>query len=168
MEVLRLSGVPAVGVSSEIDKRLKNGGSQRERNIQECLANLPFVSFTPGAARALEIDFFFFVLTGLSAIKHASQAREIMEQSVVVYKRAPDVVAASMGEIALLLHVNDWVYLELNESGSRIWELLEDGRGVPQLVSALVKEFAIDPEDCAEDTTDFLSMLESKKFVVRM
>lgn|SRR6187402_182563 len=101
-------------------------------------------------------------------MEHASRSMENMEQSLFVYKRAPDVVAANMGEIALLLHVNDWVYLELNDSGSRIWELLEDDRGLPQLVSTLVKEFAVDPEDCAEDTADFLSMLESKKFVVRM
>ena len=56
-----------------------------------------------------------------------------MENVEGIYKRAPDVVAASMGDTALLLHVNDWVYLELNESGSRIWALLEDGRGIQQL-----------------------------------
>jgi len=100
-------------------------------------------------------------------MEHATRPRENMEQSPVVYKRAPEVVAANMGEIALLLHVNDWVYLELNESGSRIWALLEDGYGLPQLVSKLVREFAVDPNDCTEDTADFLSMLEAKKFVVR-
>lgn len=100
-------------------------------------------------------------------MEDAAQSRENMEQSLVVYKRAPEVVAANMGEIALLLHVNDWVYLELNESGSRIWALLEDGHGLPQLVSTLIKEFAVDPKDCSEDTADFLSMLEAKKFVVR-
>ncbi|ADV81036.1 PqqD family protein [Terriglobus saanensis] len=91
-----------------------------------------------------------------------------MKDSLVVYKRASEVVAATMGETSLLLHVNDWVYLELNESGSRIWALLEEGYGLPQLVSTLVEEFAVAPEDCAEETAEFLAILESKKFVVRL
>jgi Coenzyme PQQ synthesis protein D (PqqD) len=90
-----------------------------------------------------------------------------MKDSLAIYRRAPEVVAATMGEISLLLHVNNWVYLELNESGSRIWELLEGGQAIPQLVSTLIEEFAVAPEDCAEETADFLSLLESKNFVVR-
>jgi hypothetical protein len=90
-----------------------------------------------------------------------------MEDNVAIYKRAPDVVAANMGDLSLLLHVNDWVYLELNESGSRIWSLLEDGRDLTRLVSTLVEEFAVQPGTCKEDTAEFLLMMESKKFVVR-
>jgi hypothetical protein len=85
-----------------------------------------------------------------------------------IFKRSPEVVAAAVGEKSFLLHVEEWVYLELNESGSRIWELLDDGRTVDGVVEDLVRDFDLDPAVGVGDTTEFLATLEAKHFVTRV
>jgi hypothetical protein len=88
-----------------------------------------------------------------------------MADTTLIYKRTPEVVSANLEDKSFLLHVNDWVYLELNETGSRIWSLLENGKTVDTLTSELIQEFDIEPAACATDTAEFLAMLEEKHFV---
>jgi hypothetical protein len=92
---------------------------------------------------------------------------ELMAETQIIFERSPEVVAATVGEKSFLLHVNDWVYLELNESGSRIWELLGVGKPVEQVVEDLGRDFNVDRALCASDTSEFLELLEAKHFVVR-
>ena len=84
-----------------------------------------------------------------------------------IYKRSSEVVAATVGEKAFLLHISDWIYLELNEIGRRIWELLDEGKTVPQVVDKLEEEFAVERELCTSDTAELLNTLEEKHFVTR-
>jgi len=85
-----------------------------------------------------------------------------------IFKRSPEVVAATIGDKSFLLHVEEWVYLELNESGSRIWELLDDGNTIDHVVEDLVRDFDLDPAVGVSDTTEFLATLEAKHFVTRV
>jgi hypothetical protein len=85
-----------------------------------------------------------------------------------IFKRSPEVVAATVGDKSFLLHVEEWVYLELNESGSRIWELLDDGNTIDHVVEDLVHDFNLDPAVGVSDTTEFLATLEAKHFVTRV
>jgi hypothetical protein len=84
-----------------------------------------------------------------------------------IYKRSPMVVAATVSGTSFLLHIEDWVYLELNESGSGIWALLEDDRNVDQIVEDLSRSFRVDREVCVKDTLEFLATLEEKHFAIR-
>lgn len=88
-----------------------------------------------------------------------------MSEAHAVYRRSPEVVAASLGTKSFLLHVNDWVYLELNDSGSYIWSLLEEGSTLEGVTGKLTQEFAVDPEVCIDDSAQFLRELEQKHFV---
>ena len=82
-----------------------------------------------------------------------------------LFKRVPEVVEARVGGQVFLLHINDWVYLELNESASRIWALLENGRSLDEVTSDLIQEFAVSPETCVAETTEFLNLLQDKHFI---
>ncbi len=82
------------------------------------------------------------------------------------YRRSPEVVAANLGDKSFLLHVGDWVYLELNSSGSRIWELLEAETSARTLVDTLLTEFDIDRDTCTRETAEFLDTLMEKHFIV--
>ncbi len=84
-----------------------------------------------------------------------------------IFKRSPEVVAATVGEKSFLLHVQDWVYLELNESAGRIWELLDEGRAVDEVVDDLGRYFAVDRDVCKRDTDELLATLEARHFVTR-
>jgi hypothetical protein len=90
-----------------------------------------------------------------------------MNDIPIIFKRSPKVVAAAVDDKAFLLHIEDWVYLELNESGSRIWELLDDGKSAAQIVEDLGQSFNVNREVCALDTSEFLATLEEKHFVTR-
>jgi hypothetical protein len=87
---------------------------------------------------------------------------------ISIFKRSPEVVAATIGDKSFLLHVEQWVYLELNGSGSRIWELLGDGNTIDHVVEDLILDFDLDPAVGASDTTEFLATLEAKHFVTRV
>ena len=84
----------------------------------------------------------------------------------VVYRRSPDVVAASLGDKSFLLHTGDWVYLELNGSGSRIWELLDAGQTAAALAGQLVVEFDVEAGTCERETEEFLATLTEKHFLL--
>jgi hypothetical protein len=83
-----------------------------------------------------------------------------------MFMRSPDVVAATLKDKVFLLHVDRWVYLELNESGLRIWELLEDGRTLKALVEALRREFDVPADICARDVGEIMEMLRMEQFVL--
>jgi hypothetical protein len=83
-----------------------------------------------------------------------------------MFLRSPDVVAATLDEKTYLLHVQSWVYLELNESGLRIWELLESGRTTEELVDALRREFEVPADLCGRDVAELLETLQTEQFVV--
>ncbi len=83
------------------------------------------------------------------------------------YQRVAEVIEAQVGGKAFLLHVKDWIYLELNGTAGRIWALLEGQRSVNDLASDLVRTYQIDPAVCAADTAEFLGFMEEKHFVTR-
>jgi hypothetical protein len=105
------------------------------------------------------------VETGDSHFEPAFFSKPMHETSI--FKRSPEVVAAAVGGKSFLLHVDEWVYLELNESGSRIWELLDDGKTIDYVVENLVRDFDLDPVVGVSDTAEFLATLEAKHFVMR-
>jgi hypothetical protein len=91
----------------------------------------------------------------------------LMPETQTIYKRSPEVVAATVGEKAFLLHIEEWVYLELNESGRRIWELLDEGNAIDAIVEGLDRDFRVDRDVCSGDTAEFLATLEARRFVTR-
>jgi len=90
-----------------------------------------------------------------------------MDEIQSIFKRSPKVVAATIDATTFLLHVEDWVYLELNESGSGIWCFLDEGRSVEEIVEDLSRSFNVDHEVCVRETLEFLATLAEKHFVIR-
>jgi hypothetical protein len=90
-----------------------------------------------------------------------------MSNVPVIFRRSPKVVAAMIGETSFLLHVEEWVYLELNESARRIWELLDEDRSLDEMVEELRREFNVDRELCVSHASEFLVALEEKHFAFR-
>ena len=82
------------------------------------------------------------------------------------YRRSPEVVAASLGSKSFLLHVSDWIYLELNDSGSAIWALLEEEPALETITEKLLRDFEVDTKVCFQETSEFLQVLEQKHFVI--
>ena len=71
--------------------------------------------------------------------------------------RNPEVCAAELdGEICLFEPVKA-EYLNLNTTGSAIWNLLEEPIELEHLIKALQNHYAVDDATCRHDTESFIS-----------
>jgi hypothetical protein len=82
-----------------------------------------------------------------------------------VYVRDPNIVNRKIaGEVVLVPirhNVGDLACIyNLNEVGSRIWELIDGGVTIRQIRDRLVEEYEVTPEQAEADLIEFLGQLE--------
>lgn len=91
--------------------------------------------------------------------------------------RHPDVAWRSWdGEVVILapagLHqaagdgLSDGAEHDLNEVGSRIWELCDGNRSVREMAQALVEEFEVDVATAERDAVEFVASLLSTRLLL--
>lgn len=80
-------------------------------------------------------------------------------------RRNEDVFAAPLEDTMLLLNSETGSYHGLSPVAARIWELLADPMDETTLVTRLVEEFAVTPEQCAREVTDFLAALRARGLI---
>jgi len=83
------------------------------------------------------------------------------------FGRAPEVLGTEVAGEMVLLDSKNWNYVELDDIGSRIWELLNEPRTLSALVEELMREFAVSQEVCRCDTEAFLLDSIKNGIVVR-
>jgi hypothetical protein len=66
---------------------------------------------------------------------------------------------------AVLLELSRGVYFGLDEIGTRIWQLLADGRSLGETVAALVDEYDVSAEQGAEDLLALVRELEERRLI---
>lgn len=80
-------------------------------------------------------------------------------------RRNEDVFAAPLEDTMLLLNSETGSYHGLSPVAARIWELLADPMDETKLVTRLIEEFAVAPEQCAREVTDFLAALRARGLI---
>jgi hypothetical protein len=83
------------------------------------------------------------------------------------YQIVDGVLARSVGESLVLFHPETERLLTLNACGTRIWELLLEGRNVAQIVVQLTEEFAGPAALIQGQMLEFLAQLESEQIIRR-
>ena len=83
-----------------------------------------------------------------SAIKVAKGVRETVNQ-----------------DGAVLLDIEQGLCFSLNPVGTRIWEMIKDGRSVDEIADALEKEFRLPRTQLLRDISDFVNQLENMQLV---
>ncbi len=73
--------------------------------------------------------------------------------------RSDEPVAVEVDRTVVMMSVEQGKYFGLEGPGSRIWALLERPSTPHELRDALLKEFAVDPDQCLLDVCDFLEQL---------
>jgi hypothetical protein len=81
-------------------------------------------------------------------------------------RRGEQVVAQKAANDLLLFNMDDGNYYTLNEIGSRIWEICDGNRSVPQLVAALAAEYDTSDEVLEKDIVELLEELRGGKLIV--
>ena len=79
-----------------------------------------------------------------------------------VVQRNPKLIANQMDGEIVMMSIDNGEYYGLDETGSRIWELIELPARVGALIESLMAEFDVSKEDCESDTIEFLNDLFDK------
>ncbi len=88
-----------------------------------------------------------------------------MIKSQQVLKKAPDTPWNVIDEEAVLLNLDSGHYYILNETGCRIWELLDGKKTVADITAHIYQEYEVDEKIAARDTTRVLAELHTEKLV---
>jgi hypothetical protein len=78
---------------------------------------------------------------------------------------SPDVVSRSIDSAAVLIHLGTNRIFELNETGSRIWSLLEQGLDRNAVCAQIQQEFDVPVSDAEQAVDDLLSELTREQLI---
>ena len=81
--------------------------------------------------------------------------------------RAENVISQKIGEETALMNPHPWRVHVLNDTASRIWELLSVPRTVDELKEIICGEFDVSSEDAGEAIAKHLAELEDKGLLTR-
>lgn len=79
----------------------------------------------------------------------------------------PDVVWRDLEGEAVLLDLSRGIYFGLNEVGTRIWRMLDEGESLERISDALVTEYEADRLTVERDLTALVAELEARRLIVR-
>jgi hypothetical protein len=83
------------------------------------------------------------------------------------YSPHPDVVSTQIDEgESVLLSLETQQYYSLNETGSRIWDLLSEGHDAKTIALEITKEWDATPDEALEHVRSFLQELNDEGLVV--
>ena len=76
-----------------------------------------------------------------------------------------EVLFTSMGEDAVLLHVQRGDYYSLNKVGARLWVLTDGSKTIADLAGLITQEFDISQEQAEVDIIELAEQLEKEGLV---
>jgi Coenzyme PQQ synthesis protein D (PqqD) len=74
----------------------------------------------------------------------------------------PDVMAKRLDDVTVLVHISTNRIFELNETGTRVWEMLGQGLDSDRIVRHLIDDFAVEDTQAADEVKDLLARLQSE------
>ena len=83
----------------------------------------------------------------------------------LVLRPKPDVIAKRLDQDTVLVDISTGRIFELNETGTRVWELLGQGLNVEQIVQHLISEFEVEDSRAAEELKTLLSQLQDQGLI---
>lgn len=82
-----------------------------------------------------------------------------------LYSQNPDVCAAELDGAICLFNPTTAEYLNLNSSGSAIWNAINEPKSKEDIVTELLPQFEIEQNQCYEETSKFLQEAANKGLV---
>ncbi len=66
----------------------------------------------------------------------------------------------------IIINLENGNYYSMNETGSTLWQLLQDGAGIDGLTAALVAGYEVSDDVAAKDLRAFLDVLQADELIV--
>lgn len=83
-----------------------------------------------------------------------------------MWKLSPDVVFRDLDGEAVILDLVSGTYFGLNEVGTRVWRLVDEGRDASQIVDVVAAEYQADRATIARDVERLLDDLRTRRLIV--
>jgi hypothetical protein len=77
-------------------------------------------------------------------------------------RRSDEALSAKVGDELLMMSVQKGTYFNLNDVGTRIWELLAEPITLDDLVAALTAEYEVNTETARREVERFLVALRER------
>ena len=85
-----------------------------------------------------------------------------------MWKHSPDVVFRDLEGEAVILDLASGTYFGLNEVGTRVWRLVDEGRDAAQIVDAVAAEYDADRATIERDVARLLDDLSARRLIARV
>ncbi|OGA18527.1 MAG: hypothetical protein A3G25_21730 [Betaproteobacteria bacterium RIFCSPLOWO2_12_FULL_63_13] len=79
---------------------------------------------------------------------------------------ANDVLARKVGEETVMLHLTDGTYFGLDPVGTRIWELLGEGKSLSEICDAMIDEYDVSRDAIERDVITLAEELAARGLIV--
>jgi hypothetical protein len=81
------------------------------------------------------------------------------------YQADAEVTFQRLDEATVIVHLGTGRIHHTNLTGSRIWELLAEGRSLEDIYNTLLDEFDVPPEQLRSDLESFVQELSAEKMI---
>lgn len=82
------------------------------------------------------------------------------------YRSIPEALVATLADGAVLLNLQTKRYFSLNETGTRIWEMVQQTAGEDAIVEALLEEYEVDEATARSEVRRILDELIDAQLIV--
>jgi hypothetical protein len=83
-----------------------------------------------------------------------------------MWKHSPDVVFRDLDGEAVILDLASGTYFGLNDVGTRVWQLVAEGRSAAQIVDRVAAEYDADRATIERDVARLLDALSARRLIV--
>jgi hypothetical protein len=101
-------------------------------------------------------------------INRALEVNPVIDRTscAIALRQNPDVIAKRLDEATVLVHIPTNRIFELNQTGTRIWEMLGQGLDHNAIMRQLVDEFDVEHRLAADELKDLLARLQDEGLLV--
>ncbi|MCK4726701.1 MAG: PqqD family protein [Anaerolineales bacterium] len=80
--------------------------------------------------------------------------------------RNEDLLSGLVDDEAVIMSIESGSYHVINETGRRIWELLEQPKTVAEICDILSEEFDVDRDTCQKEVLQYIEALRTRQVVL--
>ena len=84
------------------------------------------------------------------------------------YIRNDKTISGRLHDELVMMDISQGKYFSLNPVATRIWDLLEDSKGLAELCRVLANEYEIDFEQCSREVEEHLNEMVKMKLIVEI
>jgi hypothetical protein len=82
------------------------------------------------------------------------------------YRAIPEALVATLSDGAVLLHLQTKRYFSLNETGTRIWELVQATADEESIVATMIREYEVEEATARAEVRRILDELIEAQLIV--